>query len=55
MKALYGTKPETMEEANWKELEAKGVVVIRLCLVDDFMYHVMDDQSLVGIWLKLES
>ena len=45
MKALYGTKPESMEEADWKELEAKAVAVIRLCLVDDVMYHVMDDES----------
>ena len=29
----------------WKELEAKAVAVIRLCLTDDVMYHVMDDES----------
>ena len=44
MKALYGTKLESMEEVNWKKLEAKAVVVIRLCLADDVMYHVMDDE-----------
>ena len=49
MKALYGTKLESMEEADWKELEAKAVVVIRLCLADDVMYHVMDNESPAGI------
>ena len=33
----------------------KVVAVIRLCLADEVMYHVMDDKSPVGIWLKLES
>jgi hypothetical protein len=32
VKALYGTKPERMVDINWKELEAKTVVTIRLCL-----------------------
>ena len=44
VKALYGTKPESMEEADWKELEAKVVTVIRLCLADEVMYHVMNDE-----------
>ena len=55
VKALYGTKPESMEVTDWKELEAKVVAVIRLCLADNVMYHVMDDESPAGIWLKLES
>ena len=49
VKALYGTKPESMEETDWKELEANAVAVIRLCLADDVMYHVMDDESPTGI------
>ena len=55
VKVLYGTKPQSMEEADWKDLEAKAVAVIRLCLADEVMYHVMDDKSPAGIWLKLES
>jgi hypothetical protein len=37
------------------ELEAKAVVIIRLCLGDDIMYHVMDEESLTPVWLKLKS
>jgi hypothetical protein len=55
VKALYGTKPEGMTDIDWKELEAKAVATIRLCLGDDVMYHVMDEESLVTVWLKLES
>jgi hypothetical protein len=55
VKALYGTKPEWMADIDWKELEVKAVATIRLCLRDDVMYHVMDEESLAAVWLKLES
>ena len=55
VKALYGMKPKSMDVADWKELETKVVVIIRFCLANEVMYHVMDDESLAGIWLKLES
>jgi hypothetical protein len=55
VKALYGTKPERMADIDWKEFEAKAVATIRFCLGDDVMYHVMDEESLVAVWLKLES
>jgi hypothetical protein len=42
VKTLYGTKPDGMEDIDWKELEAKAVATIRLCLGDDMMYNVMD-------------
>ena len=53
--ALYGTKLEGMADVDWKELEAKVVTTIWLCLGDDVMYHVMDKESPVVVWLKLES
>ena len=40
---------------DWKDLEAKAAAIIKLCLADDVMYHVMDEESLAAIWLKLES
>ena len=45
VKALYGKKLENMEKVDWKELEAKAVAVIKLCLADVVMCHVMDDES----------
>ena len=55
MKALYGKQPEGMDDMDWKDLEAKVATTIRLCLADDVMYHVMDEESPTTIWLKLES
>ena len=43
VKALYRTKPKGMADIDWKELEAKVVATIWLCLGDDIMYHVMDE------------
>ena len=33
----------------------KAATRIKLCLVNDVMYHVMDEESPTIIWLKLES
>jgi hypothetical protein len=55
VKALHRTKAEGMEDINHKELEAKAVATIQLCLGDDVMYHVMDEESPTAVWLKLES
>ena len=55
VKVLYGKQPEEMDDMDWKDLEAKVAATIRLCLADDVMYHVMDEESLAAIWLKLES
>jgi hypothetical protein len=55
VKVLYGTKPDDMPDIDWKELEARAVATIRLCLGDGVMYHVMDEESSAVVWLKLES
>jgi hypothetical protein len=49
VKALYKTKPEGMVDIEWKELEAKVVATISLCLGDDVMYHVMNEESPAAI------
>jgi hypothetical protein len=33
----------------------KVKATIKLCLDDNVMYHVMDEESLAVIWVKLES
>ena len=45
VKALYGSKLEEMVDIDWKELEAKAVATIQLCLGYDVMCHVMDEES----------
>jgi hypothetical protein len=55
VKALYGMKLKGMVDVDWKELEVKVVGTIQLCLGDDMMYHVMDEESPAAVWFKLES
>jgi hypothetical protein len=44
-----------MNDIYWQELKARVVATIRLCLDDDVMYHVMDEESPAEVWEKLES
>ena len=54
VKALSKKQLESMKVMDWKELEARIALTIRLCLADGVMYHVMDEESSITIWLKLE-
>ncbi|KAL6326996.1 hypothetical protein AAG906_012680 [Vitis piasezkii] len=45
VKVLYGKQLDGMNNMDWKDLEAKTAATIKLCLVDDVMYHVMDEES----------
>ncbi|GMI80412.1 hypothetical protein HRI_001710500 [Hibiscus trionum] len=42
LKALRSTKPASMEDDDWEELQQRATGTIRLCLADDILYHVMD-------------
>ena len=55
MKALTGKQPEGMKDMEWQDSEMRVVLTIRMCLADEVMYHVMDEESLATIWLNLES
>ncbi|RVX19952.1 Retrovirus-related Pol polyprotein from transposon TNT 1-94 [Vitis vinifera] len=44
-----------MNDIDCQDLEAKTLTTIRLCLANDVMYHVMDEESPTTIWLKLEN
>ena len=55
MKLLTVKQPEGTNDPDWKELEMRAASIIMMCLADEVMYHVMDEKSLVAIWLKLES
>ena len=55
MKALIGKQQEGINVTDWKDLNISATSTIRMCLADEVMYHVMDEESLATIWLKLES
>ena len=44
-----------MKDTEWQDLKMRVVSTIRMCLAEEVMYHVMDEESPVTIWLKLES
>ena len=44
-----------MNVMDLKNLETRVALTIRICLADEVMYHVMDEESLTTVWLKLES
>jgi len=55
LKALRDCKPAKMEDDDWEELQIQAARTIRLCLSDQVMYHVMDENSPKKVWEKLES
>ena len=44
-----------MNVMDWKNSETRDESTIRMCLAEKVMYHVLDEESLATIWLKLES
>ncbi|KAE8673710.1 hypothetical protein F3Y22_tig00111774pilonHSYRG00047 [Hibiscus syriacus] len=55
LKALRPTKPASMEEDDWEELQQRAVGTMRLYLANEVIYHVMHLSSPDEIWRKLES
>ena len=55
MKALSGKQPEGMNDTKWKDSKTRVVSTIRMCLANEVMYHVMNEESPTTIWLNLES
>ena len=49
MKALSRKQPKGMNATNWKDLETRVGSTIRMCLVDEVMHHVMDEESPTAI------
>ena len=48
-------KPLTMTDDEWKELDAKALSTIRLCLADDVLFNIVGEKSTTRLWSKLES
>ena len=52
---LQEAKPAKMEAEDWEELQLRTAGTILLCLSDQVIYHVMDENLPKKIWKKLES
>ena len=44
-----------MNVTDWKDLEMRVASTIKMRVADEMMYHVMDKEPPIAIWLKLES
>ena len=44
-----------MDDLNWEELQQRAMRTVRLCLIDEIIYQVMDIKSSREVWQKLES
>src|SRR3954465_2689939 len=56
-RALQGIskKPSDMDEDDWQDMDYKARATIVLCLSDEVLYNVMNEESGAGVWSRLES
>jgi len=56
-KALLGIekKPSKMEDDEWNDIDFRAKATIILCLSDEVLYNVMNEETTAGLWCKLES
>ena len=44
-----------MEDDEWNDIDFRAKATIILCLLDEFLYNVMNEETAVGLWCRLES
>ena len=57
VKAMLGKtkQPTSITDEEWDEMDARALSAIRLCLVDDVLFNIVSEKTIVGLWMKLES
>ena len=43
-----------MSDENCKELDLKATSTILLCLADEVLYNMMDEETAANLWLRIE-
>jgi hypothetical protein len=56
-KALAGKtkKPTSMTDEDWEDLDARALSTIRLCLADEVLFNIVEEETTTGLWNRLES
>ena len=49
------TRPTTMTEEQWDEMDEKALSAIQLCLSREVLREVINEKTATDIWSKLES
>jgi len=44
-----------MSNEDWEEMDLKKTSTIQLCLADEVMYNVMNEETVTGLWSRLET
>jgi len=54
---LFGNekKPSKMEDDEWNEINFHAKVTIILCLSDEVLYNIINEESTASFWCRLES
>jgi len=47
--------PAGTSDKNWEEIDLKAACTIQLCLADELMYNMMDEEMATELWSKLET
>ena len=48
------SKIAIMLDEDWEELDLKATNTIQLCLADEVIYNVIDEETVMGLWSRLE-
>ena len=51
---IVGERPTNVDEAKFKQQQEKAHSWILLSLSDDVLYEVVDEESVKGLWQRLE-
>ena len=56
-KTLQGKSVKTAgtSDENWEEMDLKAAIMIQLCLADEIIYNVMDEETVTGLWSRLKT
>jgi len=44
-----------MEDDEWNDIDFRAKVTIIICLLDKVLYNVMNEETIAGLWCRLES
>ena len=47
-------KPAGTSNEDWEEMDLKAASMIQLCLADEVMYNVMDEETVTRLWSRFE-
>jgi hypothetical protein len=54
-KALAGKikKPTSMTDEDWEDLDARALSTICLCLADEVLFNIVEEETTTGLWNRL--